>query len=151
MAQQRDMLDHSFKLRGEGDDFPMYYISWDDCQAFIKKLNTLTGKKFRMPTEAEWECAARGNSDPFDNFFNDLWFEDNSDGTTHAVGRKGPNSLGLYDMFGNVGEWCKDKKEYEHVVKGGDWASTRENCKVSSRSYLDSSIRSDATGLRLAL
>lgn len=151
VAQQRDMLDHSFKLRGEGDDFPMYYISWDDCQAFIKKLNTLTGKKFRMPTEAEWECAARGNSDPFDNFFNDLWFEDNSDGTTHAVGRKGPNSLGLYDMFGNVGEWCKDMKEYEHVVKGGDWASTRENCKVSSRSYLDSSIRSDATGLRLAL
>ena len=149
VAQQRDMLDRSFKLRGEGDNLPMYYISWDDCQEFIKKLNALTGKKFRMPTVAEWERAATAGAQENGEAYG--WFEDNSDGSTHAVGEKRPNALGVYDMVGNVSEWCKDKKEYENVVKGGDWASTRENCEVSSRSYLDSSIRSDATGLRLAL
>ena len=149
VAQQRDMLDHSFKLRGEGDNLPMYYISWEDCQEFIKKLNALTGKKFRMPTAAEWERAASAGAQESGEMFG--WFEDNSNGSTHAVGEKRPNALGVYDMVGNVSEWCKDKKEYENVVKGGDWASTLENCDVSSRSYLDSQIRSDATGLRLAL
>lgn len=149
VAQQRDMLDRSFKLRGEGDDLPMYYISWDDCQEFIKKLNALTGKKFRMPTEAEWEYAARTGAQDNGEMFG--WYEDNSNGSTHAVGGKRPNSLGLYDMSGNVSEWCKDKKDYDRVVKGGDWASTLENCEVSSKTYLDSSIRSDATGLRLVL
>ena len=149
VAQQRDMLDHSFKLRGEGDNLPMYYISWDDCQEFIKKLNALTGKKFRMPTAAEWERAASAGAQDNGDMFG--WCEDNSNGSTHAVGGKRPNALGLYDMIGNVSEWCKDKKEYENVVKGGDWASTRDNCEVADRMYLDSSIRSDATGLRLAL
>ena len=149
VARQRDMLDHSFKLRGEGDNFPMYYISWEDCQEFIKKLNAMTGKKFRMPTVAEWERAASEGAQKNGEMFG--WFEDNSNGSTHAVGGKQPNAIGVYDMVGNVSEWCKDKKEYENVVKGGDWASTRENCEVSSRSYLDSQIRSDATGLRLVL
>lgn len=149
VAQQRDMLDHSFKLRGEGKNLPMYYISWNDCQEFIKKLNALTGKKFRMPTAAEWEYAAKAGAQEKGEMFG--WLEDNSNGITHAVGGKCPNVLGLYDMIGNVSEWCKDKKEYENVVKGGDWASTRENCDISSRSYIDSSIRSDATGFRLVL
>ena len=149
VAQQRDMLDRSFKLRGEGDNYPMYYISWEDCQEFIKKLNALTGKKFRMPTEAEWECAARRGAQDNGEIFG--WYEDNSEGSTHGVGGKRPNSLGVYDMVGNVSEWCKDKKDYDRIVKGGDWASTLDNCEVSARSYLDSSIRSDATGLRLVL
>lgn len=149
VAEQRDKLDHSFKLRGEGDNMPMYYISWDDCQEFINKLNAMTGKKFRMPTEAEWECAARGGAQETGDKYG--WYEDNSNGGTHEVGEKRPNSLGLYDMVGNVSEWCKDKKDYDRVVKGGDWASTLEHCEVSNRTYLDSSVRSDATGLRLAL
>jgi len=149
VAQQRDMLDHSFKLRGEGDDMPMYYVSWDDCQTFIKKLNALTGKKFRLPTEAEWECAAKGlNVAEAQNYG---WFEDNSDGTTHIVGQKQKSTSGLYDLMGNVGEWCQDKKEYDHVVKGGGWDSTADNCAVTSRNYVDASVRSDAIGLRLVM
>ena len=149
VQQQRDMLDPSFKLRGEGDNMPMYYVNWEDCQSFIKKLNSLTGKKFRLPTEAEWEYAAKGGVNGEKALSG--WYEDNSNGSTHAVGGKEPNALGLYDMAGNVSEWCKDKKDYEHVVKGGGWASTKDKCKASSRSYLDEMIRTDETGLRLVL
>lgn len=149
VAQQRDQLDRSFKLRGEGDNYPMYYISMEDCRAFIKKLNALTGKKFRIPSEAEWEYAAKCGAQESGDMY--CWFEDNSNGGTHGVGEKYPNALGVYDMMGNVSEWCNDKEDYDYVVKGGDWASTIENCALSIRSYLDSSIRSDATGLRLAL
>ena len=149
ISQQRDKLDPSFKVRGEGDNMPMYYVNWNDCQDFIKKLNSLTGKKFRLPSEAEWEYAANGGTNGGGVLRG--WNEDNSNGGTHAVGGKEPNALGLYDMAGNVSEWCRDKKGYEYVVKGGGWASTKDNCKVSSRSYLDEMIRSDETGLRLVL
>lgn len=149
ISQQRDQLDPSFKLRGEGDNMPMYYVNWDDCQAFIKKLNSLTGKKFRLPSEAEWEYAAKGGANG-DGVLSG-WNEENSNGSTHAVGGKEPNDLGLYDMAGNVSEWCKDKRGYEYVVKGGGWASTKDNCKVTSRSYLDEMIRSDETGFRLVM
>ena len=149
ISQQRDKLDPSFKLRGEGDNMPMYYINWNDCQEFVKNLNSLTGKKFRMPSEAEWEYAAKGGVKG--GVVPQGWNENNSKGVTHLVGGKEPNALGLYDMSGNVSEWCKDKKGYEHVVKGGGWASSTENCKVTSRSYLDEMIRSDETGLRLVM
>ena len=149
VQQQRDKLDPSFKLRGEGDNLPMYYVSWDDCQEFIKKLNSLTGKRFRLPSEAEWEYAAKGGANGGGALSG--WNENNSNGSTHAVGGKEPNALGLYDMAGNVSEWCKDKKGYEHVVKGGGWASTEDNCKATSRSYLDEMIRSDETGFRLVM
>lgn len=149
ISQQRDKLDPSFKLRGEGDNMPMYYINWNDCQEFVKNLNSLTGKKFRMPSEAEWEYAANGGVKG--GVVPQGWNENNSKGVTHLVGGKEPNALGLYDMSGNVSEWCKDKKGYEHVVKGGGWASSTENCKVTSRSYLDEMIRSDETGLRLVM
>lgn len=149
ISQQRDKLDPSFKLRGEGDNIPMYYINWDDCQEFIKKLNSLTGRKFRMPSEAEWEYAAMGGSKG--DVVPQGWNEGNSNGRTHIVGSKEPNVIGLYDMKGNVSEWCSDKKGYEHVVKGGCWSSSTENCKVTSRSYLDEMIRNDETGLRLVM
>ena len=149
VKQQRDKLDPSFKLRGEGDNMPMYYVSWDDCQAFIKKLNSLTGKKFRLPSEAEWEYAAKGGANGGGVLSG--WNVDNSNDSTHAVGSKEPNALGLYDMAGNVSEWCKDKKGYEYVVKGGGWASTEDNCKATSRSYLDEMIRNDETGFRLVM
>lgn len=174
VRQQRDLLDSSFKLRGEGELMPIYYVSWNDCQEFIKKLNALTGKKFRLPTEAEWEYAARGGSKAKGMLFGDssyadnyAWFEGNSDGSTHVVGYKTPNVLGIYDMLGNVGEWCQDKfgkyangsvtnpkgpsSGYDYVVRGGSWASTSENCRVSSRSGVDSSIRTDAIGFRLVM
>ena len=95
------------------------------------------------------------------------WYEDNSDGSTHVVGTKAPNVLGLYDMLGNIGEWCQDRygkysggavtnpkgpsSGYDYVVRGGSWANTADNCRVSSRSGVDASVRSDANGLRLVL
>ena len=98
-----------------GDNLPVEEVSWDDCQLFIAKLNQLTGRNFRLPTEAEWEYAARGGnkskgykyagSNTIDNV---AWYKDNSGDKTHPVGSKAPNELGLYDMNGNVWEWCQD-------------------------------------------
>lgn len=153
VKQQRDLLDSSFKLRGEDDDMPIYFVSWDDCQKFIKKLNAMTGKKFRLPTEAEWEYAAKGGQKSKGKLYGDSddassygWYEDNSGGTTHVAGTKNPNVLGLYDMVGNVSEWCQNC-----VVKGGSWANTADHCKVTSRNAVDSFIRTDDTGFRLVM
>lgn len=98
-----------------GDNRPVEEVSWDDCQEFIAKLNALTGKRFRLPTEAEWEFAARGGNKSHGYMYSGSddadevgWHEGNADGATHAVGQKLPNELGLYDMCGNVQEWCQD-------------------------------------------
>ena len=98
-----------------GDNLPVTNVSWNDCQEFIKKLNSLTGAKFRLPTEAEWEYAARGGKKSkkykysgSNNIDDVAWYTYNSGGKTHAVGTKRPNELGIYDMSGNVYEWCSD-------------------------------------------
>jgi formylglycine-generating enzyme required for sulfatase activity len=131
--------------RVKGDDLPVNDVSYDDIMKFIKKLNTLTVKKYRLPSEAEWEWAARGASkDKDEGWFagcyseNDLgkyaWFYENSKMNIHPVGKKRSNELGLYDMTGNVYEFCQDmyseevvggedyiaKKGERHVLKGGD-------------------------------
>ena len=108
--------DHQWDSKyGLGPNRPAYYISWDDCQEFITKLNALTGRSFRMPTEAEWEFAARGGNKSRGYKYagsNDIgdvaWYYGNSNGTTHDVATKQPNELGVYDMSGNVFEWCSD-------------------------------------------
>lgn len=94
---------------------PMESVTWDDCQEFIHKLNVLTGKSFRLPTEAEWEYAARGGSKSkgykysgSDDLNEVGWYWGNYDISTHDVATKKPNELGIYDMSGNVYEWCQD-------------------------------------------
>ena len=158
---------------GLGDQRPAYYISWNDCQEFITKLNALTGKTFRMPTEAKWEFVARGGNKSKgykyagSNTIGDVaWYTVNSSSQTHDVATKQPNELGLYDMSGNVWEWCSDwYGSYSssaqtnptgpatgsfRVNRGGSWNYFAGHCCVSYRSYWDADLRY-RLGLRLTL
>lgn len=167
------------------EDCPADRISWEDAQEFIVKLNALTNRTFRLPTETEWKYAARGGrwseghkysgSDRPDEV---AWYIKNyqtssygSKGTTHPVGMKKPNELGLYDMSGNVWEWCGDlyTKEYDHngkivhpewpfkgsplffrrVLRGGSWGGTAEGCRVSYIDYDVAGYRDEYGGFRL--
>lgn len=152
---------------------PVENVSWSDCQSFLTKLNALTGKKFSLPTEAQWEYAARGGktrSTLFSggNNINEIaWYVGNSNSTPHKVQAKKPNSLGVYDMSGNVGEWCKDgyseytsatqsnpiatSTEGSYVIRGGDCTLQARGCRVSYRSSNNGSKKDGTTGLRLAL
>ena len=161
---------------------PVEQVSWNDCQEFIKKLNQLTGKTFRLPTDAEWEYAARGGSQSQgykyagSNTIGDVaWYYDNSynkgsshpDYGTHPVGQKHPNELGLYDMSGNVWEWCQDwYGDYSsgsqtnpngpssgsyRVGRGGGWDDNARFCRVSYRGGSTPALRFFNLGLRLAL
>lgn len=142
--------------RFKGADLPVEQVSWDDCQEFVTKLSEITGKKFRLPTEAEWEFAARGGtkSQGFkysgSNTINDIaWYVSTSGNSTHPVATKMPNELGIYDMSGNVYEWVQDRYgSYPstgqvdpegptsgnfRVFRGGNWHTTAAKCRVSSR------------------
>ena len=163
-----------------GDDYPVEYVSWDDCQGFIKKLNDRTGLAFRLPREAEWEYAARGGRQSrgfiysgSDNADEVAWHAGNSSlgfwkgRRTHPVGQKKPNELGLYDMSGNVWEWCQDwYGEYTaetqtdpagpasgryRVLRGGSYWCGARHCRVSFRIDGDPGYRYDDFGLRLVL
>ena len=158
----------------KGSKLPVENVSWDDCQTFITKLNRLTGKTFRLPTEAEWEFAARGGNQSKgykysgSNTIGDVaWYDSNSGSKTHDVGTKAPNELGIYDMSGNVWEWCQDRYgSYSsssqtnpagpslgsiRVPRGGSWGDYARFCRVSIRSYVTPVNRSRGLGLRLAL
>jgi formylglycine-generating enzyme required for sulfatase activity len=157
----------------KGDNLPVERVSWEDVQEFIQKLNTLTGKNFRLPTEAEWEYAARGGNKSkgykysgSNNLDEVAWYGDNSGGKTHPVGTKAPNELGIYDMSGNVWEWCSDwYGEYSHtaqsnptgpssgslrVLRGGSWNRDAGDCRVSLRTDSTPTCRSFNIGFRLA-
>ena len=160
--------------RFKGDYLPVESVSWDDCQEFIRKLNALTGQNFRLPTEAEWEFACRGgnNSRGYkysgSNYIDNVaWYDGNSGGKTHPVATKSPNELGIYDMSGNVWEWCADwygdyssgaqtnpKGPYDgscRVCRGGSWFISAGLCRSSYRSYNYPTYPLNALGLRLAL
>ena len=160
----------------KGDRLPVEKVSWDDCQEFIKKLNNLTGRTFALPTEAQWEFAARGGnknkrykysgSDNLDEF---AWYDGNSNDRTHTVATKNANELGLYDMSGNVWEWCNDwhisnyysnsplenpkgpSSGINRVLRGGCWGSGDGCCRVSVRGYRNPGYRNNYGGFRLAL
>ncbi len=157
----------------KGNNLPVENVSWNDCQTFISRLNNLTGKNFRLPTEAEWEYAARGGNCSRgykysgSNVLSDVaWCGDNSGHKVHPVGLKSPNELGLYDMSGNVWEWCSDwygsysssaqtnptgsSSGSGRVFRGGSWDSTAW-CRSSCRVNFAPDFRYDSWGLRLAL
>ncbi len=172
------MDDYPSNYYGEDKDrFPVEMISWVDCHTFIDRLNALTGMRFRLPTEAEWEFAARGgnysNGAKFaggNNAQEVTWNEVNSERRPHIVGTKAPNELGLYDMNGNVWEWCEDwysnsyyaksngltdpqgptTGEYR-IIRGGSWFDAVRLCRVSSRYMNIDTNRDPGLGLRLAL
>lgn len=160
--------------RFKGDDLPVENVSWYDCQEFIRKLNSLTGQHFRLPTEAEWEFACRGgnNSRGYkysgSNYIDNVaWYDGNSGGNTHPVATKSPNELGIYDMSGNVWEWCADwygkyssgaqtnpKGPYDgsyRVYRGGCWGDGVRYCRSSRRCDGRPTGRNINLGLRLAL
>ena len=158
----------------KGDALPVEQVSWKDCQKFITKLNRLTGKNFRLPTEAEWEYAARGGNKSRgyrysgSNTIDDVaWYENDALSQTHPVGTKQPNELEIYDMTGNVMEWCQDwygsyssspqvnptgaASGSYRVVRGGGWSDSARGCRTSDRDFISPGGRSSDLGLRLVL
>ena len=159
----------------KGAQNPVESVSWNDCQEFVSRLNSLTGMTFRLPTEAEWEYAARGGKKSLhykysgsDNIGNVAWYWDNSGSVmTHAVGTKSPNELGIYDMSGNVWEWCSDwyggysagaqtnpqgpSSGSRRVLRGGGCYSRARRCRVSNRDSRGPDDSYYSYGLRLVL
>jgi formylglycine-generating enzyme required for sulfatase activity len=159
----------------KGDNYPVEQVSWEDVQQFIYRLNNQTGRKYRLPTEAEWEYAARsgGKTEKYAGTSEDdelkeyAWFDSNSDLQTHPVGQKRPNGLGLYDMIGNVSEWCADwydENYYEsspgdnpkgpdggtyRVLRGKSYLDCWDGVRASARSRATPSIRNNFNGFRL--
>ncbi len=160
--------------RFKGANLPVEQVSWNDCQDFIRELNRLTGKRFRLPTEAEWEFAARGGNrstgakySGSNAIANVAWYTDNSGSKTHPVKGKTPNELGLYDMSGNVWEWCQDwygsyssgsqtnptgpSSGSSRVIRGGSWYRDARYCRVAYRGRYTPAYRLNFLGVRLAL
>ena len=158
----------------KGDNLPVERVSWNDCQVFIRNLNNMTGRKFRLPTEAEWEYAARGGKKSrgyqysgSSNISDVAWFDDINGNKKHPVGTKQANELGLYDMSGNVWEWCQDRYgSYSslfkknptgaimgvyRVFRGGRWGAKERIGRTSCRSYCTPDFSYFNLGLRLAL
>ncbi len=156
------------------DDCPVVYVSWNDCQKFISKLNAMTGENFRLPTEAEWEFAARGGNSSRGYRYaggntvgNVAWYWDNASGYVKRVGGKAANELGLYDMSGNASEWCADtydayatysqnnplsvKDTGYRLSRGGGCHQQETRCRVSARASWLPTASSDDIGLRLVL
>lgn len=159
---------------GRGDTYPIYNVTYDHCLAFITKLNALTGKKFRMPTEAEWEFAARGGNNSEGTRWSGsgscgsvAWYSGNSGSKTHPVAEKSPNELNIYDMNGNVWEWCSDwYANYSsasqtnptgpasgsgRVIRGGGYSDVANDCRVSMRSFIVPTSGRPTLGLRLVM
>jgi len=180
-GQWQKVMGYNLAYFMKGDNYPVESVSWNEVQYFLKKLNAMDpGKNYRLPTEAEWEYACRAGTT--DEQYGELdaiaWYEGNSDGQTHPVGRKQPNAWGLYDMLGNVWEWCQDRydgypagavtdptgpttgsgrvyrvgptKSSNRVYRGGGWRLNAWYCRAADRGSNLPDFRSYALGFRLA-
>jgi formylglycine-generating enzyme required for sulfatase activity len=175
LTQQRDKAHSPWRLKGEGSEYPMYYVSWEEAVEFCKRL----GGDFRLPTEAEWEYACRAGSqtrfyygdDPnYSGLDQYAWYYGKSDNKTHRVGQKKPNAWNLYDMYGNVSEWCSDRymfgSNYEnagevdptdsnsvndllHVYRGGSWLEIPRRCRSANREGFMHNVGIDLLGFRV--
>ena len=155
-----------------GDDLPVEKVSWKNAVAFCKKLSETEGKTYRLPTEAEWEYACRaGVSGPFAGTgqIDDMaWYDENSQEQSHTVATKTPNAWGLFDMHGNVSEWCSDYYNSDYpeanitnpigplegkyrVIRGGSWGYFEPSCRCAARSSAPPSYQLKQTGLRIVM
>lgn len=160
----------------KGNQHPVEQVSWNDCQRFIKLLNNMFHENFRMPTEAEWEYAARGgqlsrgyNYSGGNNLEDVAWFFENSAAASHDVCMKHSNELGIYDMTGNVSEWCSDWFAAAYymlsptdnppgpstgsfrVIRGGNYSDRATSCRITCRSFLWPTGKLGTVGFRLAM
>ncbi len=172
--QWRDIMGDNPSHFSRCDDCPVENVSWNDVQGFISKLNQVTGKAYSLPTEAQWEYAARGGRQSTgykyaggDNLDAVAWYSGNRGSRPQQVGKKRPNELGIYDMSGNVWEWCRDfygpytpgEKQNptgasfgpNRLLRGGSWNSAAEHCRVSYRNISTPGYSSSNFGFRLVL
>lgn len=163
-----------FSTNGTGHDYAMYYVSWGDAQAFCSELSRITGRTYCLPTEAQWEYAARGGKSAGGTKYSGsrliheiAWYSGNSGATIHPVKGRRPNALGLYDMSGNVYEWCSDwYGDYDvndtnnpagpssgsnRVLRGGCWFSEAQDCRISLRGYNSPDGRGYESGFRVVM
>ena len=173
ISQQRNKKGLDYSLKGVGPDYPMYYVSWDEAMEFCRLLSNKTGRTYTLPTEAQWEYAARGgNKNEGTKYAGSnvsdavAWCWENSARSTHIVGTKRANALGIYDMSGNVWEWCKDwyadsyvsydtnnpvgpSSGTERVVRGGRWGSSAPESRVANRCRYSPDNHDDDCGFRV--
>ncbi|MBP5477135.1 MAG: formylglycine-generating enzyme family protein [Paludibacteraceae bacterium] len=173
--QQKNKANPDWPMRGVGSDYPMYYVSWDEAMEFCRLLSNKTGRTYTLPTEAQWEYAARGGncadgtkyagSNMVDAV---AWHWGNSDESTHPCGIRRANALGIYDMLGNVWEWCKDwysspyasydtnnptgpSSGSDRVIRGGSWYAFPGYCRVAQRTGYSPSSCCDDIGFRVVV
>ena len=165
-----------FVVESGYEDHAVIFVNWYGARAYCTWLSSKIGKEVRLPTEAEWEYAARGGKKSKGYTYSGsntigevAWYDDNANGIVHKVGGKSPNELGLYDMSGNVKEWCSDwyVKDYyssspsrtpkgpssgsSKVIRGGSWYNDASNCRVAYRRDSDPDYRFSNVGFRVAL
>lgn len=173
--QQQASKAGSSAFRGVGPDYPMYYVSWEEAQAFCQVLSRMTGRTYCLPTEAQWEYAACGGKKTEGTEYSGswtidavAWYNNNCSSKTHPVKNKQPNGLGLYDMTGNVWEWCSDwySSNYNmndtnnptgpssgslRVLRGGSWGNDARTCRVTNRNYFNPKLRGYYYGFRVVV